>query len=436
MSPRTQIEQLFSKGAGALSAGRFEDASAAFGAAVELAPTNREALVGYASALRLSDRNSDALHVLNRAMYYYPNDNRALIELGTVLVLMEENEKAIATLDRALALDPDNQQAHQYKVRALRNSRQFEACERAIEEALTRPLGDQRPIIRERAWALLEQKNYDAAVEAFAQVNDFSLVTEAIESLDAEGAPFVDAAVRRFPRDTTILGSAAEFYRSHEQFKAAAQTLLRLLAVEPENEAALAGRIEALRRGSSAAAEAAVKDALGRLPHSAAVLTQTALHYVDEGRFDEAAEALAQMDETSAAAFFIDHADSLPKPGLTGLLDAAGRRFPRCAHVLAGIGYSYQRLPDFDKALAALDRAIALMPDLNAAWEGKIRVLRLSDALDKAVEAIAQAPVNRDSGLLDAIGGAYFAQERYAETVEAWLEAGHDLHDTTYHLLK
>jgi tetratricopeptide (TPR) repeat protein len=436
MSPRAEIEQLFSKGGGALSDGRFEDASVAFGAAVELAPANREALVGYASALRQSDRNSDALHVLNRAMYYHPNDNRVLTELGTVLVLREENEKAIATLDRALALDPDNQQAHQYKIRALRNSRLFEACERAIQEALARPLGDQRPIIRESAWALFEQKNYDAAVEAFAQVNDFSLVTEAIESLDAEGAPFVDAAVRRFPRNTTILRSAGEFYRSHEQFQAATQTFLRMLAVEPENEAALAGRIEALRRGSTALAEAAVKDALGRLPHSAAVLTQTALYYIDEARFDEAAEALAQTDETSAAAFFFEHANRLPKPGLKGLLDAAGRRFPHSAHVLVGIGYSYEQLRDFDKALAALDRAIALMPDLNAAWEHKIRALRLSDALDKAVEAIAQAPVNRDSGLLHAIGEAYFAKERYAEAVEAWLEAGDDLHSTTYHLLQ
>ncbi|MEV6472899.1 tetratricopeptide repeat protein, partial [Streptomyces sp. NPDC051657] len=74
--------------------------------AIELDPTDREALVQRGEAYRLDDRYEEALADFDRAIELDPTDGDALAQRGEAYRLDDRYEEALADFDRAVELDP------------------------------------------------------------------------------------------------------------------------------------------------------------------------------------------------------------------------------------------------------------------------------------------------------------------------------------------
>jgi hypothetical protein len=154
---RKSPAQLSREGWAALSAGRPQDAAAAFDDALKAAPNQPTLLLGAGAAAHLQGREDDARRFLVDALKIDPALTSASLLLGAVFYQTGDIDAAIATYEQALAHNPDHPQL----------TRQLEAWrkEAALHSGFGRRLGDHFTVLFEgpaeaqladRAVAILE----------------------------------------------------------------------------------------------------------------------------------------------------------------------------------------------------------------------------------------------------------------------------------------
>ena len=157
LAQRKSPAQLSHEGWDALSAGRVQDAAAAFDEALKAAPNQPPLLLGAGAAAHLQGRQDDARRFLDDALKIDPALTPASLLVGAVFYQTGDIDAAIATYEQALTHKPDHPQL----------TRQLEAWrkEAALHSGFGRKLGDHFTVLFEgpaesqladRAVAILE----------------------------------------------------------------------------------------------------------------------------------------------------------------------------------------------------------------------------------------------------------------------------------------
>ena len=421
--------------------GDYDLAIEAYERALVIDPSHPDALLGVAEALRLSGRTRESLGWYERVVRRQPTHGAALRGRATALVLLHRFGEALPLWRRALAVLPDAEEVR----RGLRH------CEAELERR-TRgrmnlsplpPAGDPPAraaarVLQGEGLGLLRQSRY----------------REAVESLTA--------CTKKDPgwaRSWYLLGLALDGDGQHAR---AARVMDEVLAIEPDNAAAMCQKGHSLRGRADWAEAVQAYDAalaLRRGDLDAIVGRATSLQRL--ARFDE---ALAGFD--AALQMHADHLDSLvgkasclvalrrPADAL-GVWEAAVRVAPSRADARAGLlrcrrvvtqrdeepavrpppirdrqgardafdrGRSFHKDREFGRAIECFREALALdstMADagfrLGLAYEDDRQFRRAVEAYQRCLSLQpkhVQAATN--------IGEALRKNERYAEAVEAY----------------
>ena len=161
-----------------------------------------------------------------------------------------------------LQIDPGSEGALQGTVAGLRKEQKFDKAAAFLAEALLkRPTS--RGILSERVWVEVDQRHYAAAICALDDVlrhpgpasapdNTAELLAWKVSLLrttarfDEAGAA-VRQALQSFPRSIELLIQLAWLHFYQNRLTEAADTFAQVLNTDPENEAALQGKIATLR---------------------------------------------------------------------------------------------------------------------------------------------------------------------------------------------
>jgi tetratricopeptide (TPR) repeat protein len=131
-----QAAQLLFKANSALEQEKYEEAVAAYDAALAIKPDDPDILGNKGIALRRLERIEEAIAAYDAALALKPDDPGALYNKGNALDELGRYEDAIAAYDAALALKPDLHEALYNKGNALVNLGRYEDAIAAYDAAL------------------------------------------------------------------------------------------------------------------------------------------------------------------------------------------------------------------------------------------------------------------------------------------------------------
>ena len=139
----------------------------AFDKTLNVDPNNEMALDWKIAALRTLGNFEEAQRVLQDGLAKIPKS--AALRNERSLILMDQNRpaEAIKAFDEVLDIDPKNEVALQSVVTCLRRLRDFEAAERAVEDALAKHPRSPR-IQNERGWLHFDEDRFEQAEADFA----------------------------------------------------------------------------------------------------------------------------------------------------------------------------------------------------------------------------------------------------------------------------
>jgi tetratricopeptide (TPR) repeat protein len=129
-------EQWVQEGRAAASAGRFQEALAAYEAALALDPNFGYAHFGRGEALRVLNRPEEALLAFERAIQLSPHDAAPYRRAGYVLNTLKRWTEALAALEQAIRLDPAYASSYAGKGDALKGLGRSEEALTAYDQAL------------------------------------------------------------------------------------------------------------------------------------------------------------------------------------------------------------------------------------------------------------------------------------------------------------
>ena len=416
-----ELNKLCQQGQEHMAAERFQEADAAFGRALELDARDARALHGRALCLRRLEKYAEGHHVLNRALFLYPTDIELLTERGFLHLDQQHYEEAVEAFDRTLAADPNNKYALEGRIGALRSAGRFDEAGKAIAEALEK-YPQSNNILTERARIYYDQKKYDEAVEAFVDAGNEDALYELVRYGEMEEA--MEAAISRLPRSVRFLNLRAIIYSWNSQYNKAVEAFDRTLAVDPNNEDALEGKIAALRlERRFDEARKAIAEAIGKYPQSNNILTERAELYYAENKYDEAVEGFIEADTLLRKFWSLRGNEKSSECGQ--FIEVALKRLPKHVALLNERGRLYLSGQRYDKAVEAFDGTLAVEPNNEDALEGKIRALRLecrfNDASKAITEAIRKYP--QSNNILTERAELYCAEKKYDKAVEGFIEA-------------
>ncbi|WP_204140977.1 tetratricopeptide repeat protein [Halomicronema sp. CCY15110] len=134
--PSSQAAEQFYIGNGLYEAGRYEEAIAAYDAALNIKPDKDEALYNKGNALSDLGRYEEAIAAYDAALNIKPDKDEALYNKGGALVNLGRYEDAISAYDAALKIKPDYPEALNNKGVALWNLGRYEDAIAAYDAAL------------------------------------------------------------------------------------------------------------------------------------------------------------------------------------------------------------------------------------------------------------------------------------------------------------
>jgi tetratricopeptide (TPR) repeat protein len=434
MTQQKKVERLRRRGNKYLHAEDFDEANKAFGQALELDARDPMALLGRALSLRKLGEYQAAQHVLNRALYLHPSDPRLLNEQGLLRFDQEQYDKALEYLERALAITPNDQSILELKVRSLRSrGAPFDQAEKAMADALRQFPGDPA-FLTEQAKLFYDRQRYDEAVEAFVQAKNEDPIRDGIISLRDEGRfaeaeQLIEAALSRLPKNVAIMNERGRLYYDREDYAEAVNAFDRTLELDPQNEEAFAGKIDALRQQGPPhdLAQKATTDALTKLPGNSALLTKRAWLYYDQKQYDQAVEAFLEAKSeyefrNQIAWLRAEHQYAECEQ----LIEAALARLPNDVAILNLRGRLYLDREEYGEAVEAFDRTLEVDHQNVDAFVGKIQSWRRqSPPFDRAHKAIAEAlaKLPGNSTLLAEQAWVYYDQKQYDRAVEVFVQA-------------
>ena len=252
----------------AYAAGRYVEAAAAFGKAVEAEPESAGARVNLGTALAKQSRYKDAIGQFLEAVRLAPDNVSAHFNLGSLYSHLGENEKAVSHLSEVVAQQLDDPQAHLGLARALQRTgeigKAFEHYKDAVRLAPQEAAG----------WLEMSSLLYLAGqYEEALQVMEEARIRVPHETSVAHGlarflASSPDPALRDGPR---ALELALVVFRSHRNYEFARTVAMAYAESDQCVEAA-----EWQEQGIALAADSGVNDqSLARLKEN--------LSYYQEG---------------------------------------------------------------------------------------------------------------------------------------------------------
>ena len=355
--------------------------------------------------LETADDIDGALNAFKRAAQLDPQASDVSAELAGLYMRQNRLEESIAAADQALKIEPDNREAHRVLgivyATLVENGRRGngrgqaspqENLTRAIqhlEKALDRPAGESDPNVRATLARLyISAETYDKAIpllvdlvnqepgwsdgpsllaQAYANAgrnaeaiawlvdaaqNDPDLYPTLASFYERErrwsdAAAVYEKAIRESPRSAelkTQYASALMNVGGRESLTRARDVLREMLATRPNDPRALYQLSQAERRlGDSPAAEAAARRLVAQNARSPMGYYALAMALEERRQYQAVVDALAP-----AVADFKSRGGSSQATDL-GLL-------------LPHLGFAYQELGDFEKAIGAFDEAHRLAP--------------------------------------------------------------------------
>jgi tetratricopeptide (TPR) repeat protein len=146
--------------------GRYEEAIAAYDAALAIQPDDHDALNGKGIALGNLGRYEEAIAAYDAALAIQPDDHDALNNKGVALGNLGRYEEAIAAYDAALAIQPDKHEALYNKGVTLSYLGRYEEAIAAFDAALAiQP--DLHEALYNKGIALGKLGRYEEAIAAF-----------------------------------------------------------------------------------------------------------------------------------------------------------------------------------------------------------------------------------------------------------------------------
>ena len=201
---------------------------------------------------------------------------------------------------------------------------------------------------------------------------------------------------------------------------------------EPLDEFTAVWQIESLRRERRfEEVAAAITEAAKRFPASAGVLMQRAWLHYDLEQVNEAAEAfdeVLKIDPVHEAAWEGKLAAlrlALRFQDAEKEIKAALQKLPKSALILAQRALLHYDQKQYSNAVEAFDRALAIDPDNDFAWEWKLISLRLAEQFEDAEKEMAKALERFPGNIKIRVqrGLLHYDQKQYAEAVKALSDA-------------
>jgi tetratricopeptide (TPR) repeat protein len=335
-------------------------------------------------------------------------------------------DAAIQSYDEVLSFNPADKEAHEGKIRVLRETGRFEPAVAAVKVALD-AVGAEVSILIEQARILFDQKRYDEGVEAYLAADNLDTLIEAIDAIPGEWSENEragESAISRRPRCLRLLNRVATYQEYQLHYDEAVSTYDRALAVDAKDKEALEGKARTLRHaGRLEAAGEAVDIALGLHPDDDDLLAEHGRLSLAQKDYREAARCCSQTQDTDWFISEISKQRRLRKfDECEQALRTSLQRRPDDPALRINLAYVLHNQAKFDQALAAYDQALVLDPASKDALVNKcvaLRVLRRFKEAETAIESgLGLLPIY--VGLLNQRGWLYYYWGRFRDAVSAF----------------
>jgi tetratricopeptide (TPR) repeat protein len=219
----------------------------------------------------------------------------------------------------------------------------------------------------------------------------------------------------------------AQAYAKYGQHAEAIKIYEQILAVDPNNEDALVGKITSLRsRHQFAESEAETRQALEKFPKNAKFLNQDAELDFDKHQYEQAIKKFEQIlkdypENHEAWAGKIKSLRSLRHfPEAEQVMQEALKQLPQNVRILNEQGYLHADQQQHEAAIKAFSQVLSI-DSMNAdAFDGKIQALRSQgkwDQSNQAIEKMCDRPGN-SSEMLNECAWLYFNQQQYDKAIQ------------------
>jgi tetratricopeptide (TPR) repeat protein len=323
--------------------GDLEKAERCLDPGLEASPVNRDLLLRKGDLLYARGALEQMLPLLDRALKLAPGEAYFLFLKGRILHLSERNDEACTYLSQAVAHDPSQSAFHFELASALRDMGQLPQALEAVDKALALDPEDGASL-ELKTRCLIDTADYQAALEAIERAlaqdpqraESWGLEAEALYGLGKldEALAALKHVLELAPGSARALWQSARIQRERGDLTAALALAGQVLVHEPDNVDALFQKGLALAEKSPQAAVPILMRAVELAPDSRSVHFQLADVY---RRLQDYPKALAELERCLA----LDAADA-------GALALKGQ-------VLVGQGH-------LEQALTALDRATRVNP--------------------------------------------------------------------------
>jgi tetratricopeptide (TPR) repeat protein len=226
------------------------------------------------------------------------SDLQRLEAKGWALLDQNKYDEAIDLFGKIFDRQTDNIAAFQGTIAALRKKRDFSAASTLLAKALGHHPA-QVGILSERAWLLLEQKEYDAAIAAFDAVlkvapRNQDVLLWKISLLGRlrrfdDAAQWMSVAEKMFPHHRRVCNERGWLHFHQLQQDEAIVVFESVLQEYPHDESALQGKIASLRTTARYAEAAELADAALRdLPDSPGIYSERGWIHFEQAGYGEA----------------------------------------------------------------------------------------------------------------------------------------------------
>jgi tetratricopeptide (TPR) repeat protein len=349
--------------------------------------------------LEEQDDITGAIAAYRKAMEMDPAAAEIPAELAAMYLRRDRLDEAVSAAEQALKVDGDNREAHRvlgmiFAARAdgrrLPQGVTDENLRNAVdhlEQAIADPVGEADPNARGTLARLyLRANDYDKAIpllvdlvrqqpgwaegprllaQAYAGAGR---TAEAIELLDQQATD-----------DPSLLPTLADFYERQRRWSDAANAYARALNVAPRNTDLKTRYAQALLNAGGRDNIAKARDALNELvatrndPRALYMLSQANRRLGNLTEAESAARRLIAVQDSSPWGYYAlasaltagrqyqPLVDALT-PAVAKFRGMSGDRSLELGMLLPHLGFAYQELGEFDRALAAYDEAYRLSP--------------------------------------------------------------------------
>ncbi len=219
----------------------------------------------------------------------------------------EEYDKAIEAFDRLFTYDATHAGAFQGKIAALRKKGEFTAASKLLARALTTHK-TQVGLLCEQMWLHVEQKQYDAAIDAADTVLQADDREQGIavwkifllryqRRFDA-AASAIQQAKAQFPNSAAIEAELGWLRFHQRRYEQAMQVFQELVRRDPSNESAVQGYVASLRmQGRYGEANRLATRSLRKLKNSPGIQSERAWIAFAQGDYRQAEADFAKVVE-------------------------------------------------------------------------------------------------------------------------------------------